>query len=91
MSDARNVGDDRIITPPTTPRPKYDLAGLIDHLVEAGHRAAVMVGGGPFRSMGRFAVHRPTGDPSDAGLSCSPMIECRLSRNYLSLGSPPGQ
>jgi hypothetical protein len=25
-----------------TPRPKYDVAGLIDHLVEAGHRAAAL-------------------------------------------------
>jgi hypothetical protein len=25
-----------------TPCPKYDVAGLIDHLVEAGHRAAAL-------------------------------------------------
>src|ERR1700736_415326 len=28
-----------------TPCPKYDVAGLIDHLVEAGHRAAALGGG----------------------------------------------
>src|ERR1700719_2247396 len=27
---------------PPTPCPKYDVAGLIDHLVEAGHRAAAL-------------------------------------------------
>jgi len=26
----------------STPCPKYDVAGLIDHLVEAGHRAAAL-------------------------------------------------
>jgi hypothetical protein len=31
--DANELGD-------PTPCPKYDVAGLIDHLVEAGHRAA---------------------------------------------------
>jgi Mycothiol maleylpyruvate isomerase N-terminal domain len=25
-----------------TPCPKYDVAGLIDHLIEAGHRAAAL-------------------------------------------------
>lgn len=33
--DANELGD-------PTPCPKYDVAGLIDHLVEAGHRAAAL-------------------------------------------------
>jgi len=37
----------------STPCPKYDVAGLIDHLVEAGHRAA---------ALGRAGT--PTGDES---------------------------
>src|ERR1700690_775290 len=28
-----------------TPCPKYDVAGLIDHLIEAGHRAAALARG----------------------------------------------
>src|ERR1700729_3110687 len=34
------IGADELGHP--TPCPKYDVAGLIDHLVEAGHRAAAL-------------------------------------------------
>ena len=37
-----------------TPCPKYDVAGLIDHLVEAGHRAA---------ALGRGQAPRPETSP----------------------------
>jgi hypothetical protein len=37
-----------------TPCPKYDVAGLIDHLVEAGHRAA---------ALGRGQAPRPATSP----------------------------
>jgi hypothetical protein len=49
---ASAIGADELGHP--TPCPKYDVAGLIDHLVEAGHRAA---------ALGRGLAPRPETDP----------------------------
>jgi uncharacterized protein (TIGR03086 family) len=46
-----------------TPCPKYDVAGLIDHLVEAGHRAA---------ALGRGQAPPPGDDSSHVELSDAP-------------------
>jgi uncharacterized protein (TIGR03086 family) len=46
-----------------TPCPKYDVAGLIDHLVEAGHRAA---------ALGRGQAPPPGGESPHAELADAP-------------------
>jgi uncharacterized protein (TIGR03086 family) len=46
-----------------TPCPKYDVAGLIDHLVEAGHRAA---------ALGRGQTPPPGDEPPHVELSQAP-------------------
>src|ERR1700689_3503373 len=46
-----------------TPCPKYDVAGLIDHLVEAGHRAA---------ALGRGQAPPPGDGPPHGALSDAP-------------------
>src|ERR1700686_4248296 len=47
-----------------TPCPKYDVAGLIDHLVEAGHRAAAL-GRGQAPPPGDESPHVELSDASD--------------------------